>query len=615
MKRMMSLVLVLSFILSLCTFASAEAERRNFEQVNCEKMSEEVLSFVETAEDEDILDVYVIVRDIDEDEVMEAFAVRYPDEYAEYMKACEADIPPEIIAGDREKLEEELLRDNLNKNIDGDLLQAGIEKKREVFREFYNERNEGILNKYIEDDQVIYCGHYAPMVIVHARKQQILEIVKDDLVVGIDQFVDCEMVSCLSTAYQTTKIAYLRDTCGNTGSTVKIGLLEGEYGVPILANPELSSASIAIYPASTNVENEHATRTATILVGSYSGVAPAANLYCRAIGLISEYYEAVEYLLDQGVNIINFSGGRTGIGIYSNEDRWTDHIARQHDVHFVVSAGNEDEMGLHIVTPAMAYNAITVGSYNTHYTATDSDDELSTFSNWIKSETDKAEKPNLIAPGESLYFPYVATDSGTSYAAPMVAGTIADLCSYNYALKVKQTAIGAIMAASSTLKIDGSLGTGYYGDSFAGGSGNYRVENNPQIHQKEGAGKLNAKASRYIVTTAQWWGTTVSASSFPYTQTVYIDSSSNSLTRVALFWLKRNSLSDHYLPIYYDDYDLSNLNLQIVGPNGNVVASSTTSYSNYEIVQFVPAVTGNYTIKVIRVSGTSPLENIGLAVY
>ena len=180
---------------------------------------------------------------------------------------------------------------------------------------------------------------------------------------------------------------------------------------------------------------------------------------------------------------------------------------------------------------------------------------------------------------------------------------------------MKQTAIGAILEASSTLKIDGSLGAGIYGDSFAGGSGNFRVDNNPQIHQKEGAGKLNAKAARYIVTTAQWWGTTVGASDFPYTQTVYIDSSSNSLTRVALFWLKRNSLSNHTFPTFYDDYDLSNLNLQIIGPNGNVVASSTTSYSNFEIVQFVPTVTGNYTLKVIRVSGTSALENIGLAVY
>ena len=119
----------------------------------------------------------------------------------------------------------------------------------------------------------------------------------------------------------------------------------------------------------------------------------------------------------------------------------------------------------------------------------------------------------------------------------------------------------------------------------------------------------------YMVTTAQWWGTTVNATSLPYTQTFYIDSSSNSLTRIALFWLKRNSLSGTHSSATPTGDAFSNLNLQVLGPNGNVVASSTTQYANFEIVQFVPTVTGNYTIKVVRASGSASKENIGLAIY
>ncbi len=616
MKKLLSCILIICFILSLCTFANAESSPDRFETPSFDKMSEDVLAFIETAEDDDILDVYVIFEDVDEDTVMQAFAMRYPEEYAEYMKACECDVPPEIIAGDEAKLGEEVLRDDLNKDFDGELLQAGIEKKREVFREFYTEKNEGILYKFVPENQVMYCGKYAPMAIVRATKQQLIALAEESPVLGLDIFEDKEAVCCYSIAYQTTNIIYLRDTCGNSGSTVKIGQLEAQKGIPDTTDSELSSATI-YRDTTTGVVHPHATTIAKILVGNHAGVSPSATLYCRGFQTQSQYYGAVEYLLNQGVNVINYSGG-TEIGAsYSYPEIWTDHIARQHDVHFVVAAGNYtgSDYGYQIYSPGMAYNAITVGSYFTHFSDTNTDDTMWADSCWERSGI-IAEKPNLIAPGEHVIIPGDPPDwhSGTSISTPMVAGTIADLCSYYYPLKVKQTAIGAIMAASCTYKIDGQQGQGIYGDSFSNNS--YRVENNPQINKKEGAGKLNAKAARYIVTTAQWWGTTVNASNLPYSQTVYIDSSSNSLIRVALFWLRRISISGtHDQNSTLNGENFSNLNLQVLGPNGNIVASSTTSYSNFEIVQFAPTITGNYTIKVSRASGTSTLENIGLAVY
>ena len=46
MKRLVSLTLVLSFVLTFCTFASVEAFRGKNRQGNYEKMSEEVLFFM-----------------------------------------------------------------------------------------------------------------------------------------------------------------------------------------------------------------------------------------------------------------------------------------------------------------------------------------------------------------------------------------------------------------------------------------------------------------------------------------------------------------------------------------------------------------------------------------
>ena len=617
MKRLVSIVLALSFILSFCTYASASVVREDSRQCDYGKMSEEVIAFFEAAEDEDVIDVYVIIEDVDEDEVMATFAERYPDEYAEYMKAYEADVPPEIIAGDKAKMEEEILRDDLNNNIDGDLLQAGIEKKREVFREFYNEKNGEIIKKLFTDDQVIFCSEYAPMAIVHATKLQLLSMLENDAVLRLEKYADLKFVTCLSTAYQTTNITYLRDTCGNTGNNVKIGQIE--LDVPDITDSDLSSATIYRYP-STATTDDHPTQVAKILVGTNYGVAPSATLY--SYGMVndseSQFYVGVEYLLSQGVNVINCSGGFFHYGYYSVASQWTDHLAIQHDVHFVACAGNLESYNpaKFVLDPAMGYNVIAVGGYYSNGTVKNTDDGLSSFScteeDWV-GHGPRAEKPNLIAPAESLSIPgWSGTQSGTSYAAPMVTGVIADLCSYNYTLKVKQTAIGAIMEAGCIYKIYGVQGNGIRGDKF---TSYYRVDSMEQISNEEGAGKLDAKASRYMVTTAQWGGTTVNATSLPYTQTFYIDSSSNSLTRIALFWLKRNSLSGTHSSATPTGDAFSNLNLQVLGPNGNVVASSTTQYANFEIVQFVPTVTGNYTIKVVRASGSASKENIGLAIY
>lgn len=422
---------------------------------------------------------------------------------------------------------------------------------------------------------------------------------------------------CLSTAYQTTNITYLRDTCGNAGNTVKIGQIE--LGVPNISNADLTSATIYRYP-STATADDHPTQVAQILVGTNSGVAPAATLYSYGMtsDSTSQYYTGMEYLLSQGVNVINCSGGFLHDGYYTVISEWTDHIARQHDVHVVAAAGNKASNNplMFVWDPAMGYNVIAVGAYSTQDTDTDTDDYICYFScteeRWY-TYGPRPEKPNLLAPGGSLTISgWNTAISGTSFSAPMVTGIVADLCSYYYPLKLKQTAIGAILEAACIFKIHGTQSLPVRGDTFSSWT---RVNSMEQISNMEGAGKIDAKAARYMVTTAQWWGTTVNSTDLPYTQTVYIDSTTNTLNRVALFWLKRNSLSGTHSSATPTGDPFSNLDLQVLDPNGSVVGSSTTDYGNFEIVQFVPTVTGYYSIKVTRTSGSASKENIGIAVY
>jgi len=237
-----------------------------------------------------------------------------------------------------------------------------------------------------------------------------------------------------------------------------------------------------------------------------------------------------------------------------------------------------------------------------------SDDILWSGSNYEETSGGaRPEKPNLVAPGVHIFpwgsNPQMDMGTGTSFSAPQVTGTIAQLCSYQSALKVKQTTIGAILLASSARKVQGALGTGDIGDYF--NTLVPRVQNNPQLSDKEGVGKLDSRYARGIVSYNHCWSYTISSSSFPYSKLVYINASTNSLTRIAIFWLKRNA------------YSLSDLDLAIKDPNGNAIptAISTLNNNNYEIVQFIPSISGNYSIIITRSSGSSDKDFIGIAVW
>ena len=95
-----------------------------------------------------------------------------------------------------------------------------------------------------------------------------------------------------------------------------------------------------------------------------------------------------------------------------------------------------------------------------------------------------------------------------------------------------------------------------------------------------------------------------------------IDASGTALTRISIFWLKKNSISGTgHTPGTVNQISFSNLDLQVFDPNGNSVGTSSTINANFEIVQFVPTVSGQYKIKITRQSGTADKEIIGIALW
>lgn len=191
----------------------------------------------------------------------------------------------------------------------------------------------------------------------------------------------------------------------------------------------------------------HGTHVASIIAGSgeasggvYRGVAPGAHLLngrvlnAQGQGETSWVIDAMEWAASNGADIINMS-----LGVRGEYTDGTDpgamavnSISERYGTLVVIAAGNEGSyMPGTVTTPGTADRALTVG-------AVDDNDAIASFSSIGPRFGDGAVKPDVVAPGTDIIaaraagtnppFPvddYYTFDSGTSMAAPHVAGAAA----------------------------------------------------------------------------------------------------------------------------------------------------------------------------------------------
>lgn len=617
MKKTKHVALIMSVIMLMLIFGSNAVLAKDAEAARTaafeEKASDELKEKMGGLANSDSISVEVSVTGVDEDAVMQEFYDKYPELFEEYYKAKETD-----------------------EDVDGDVLQQAIEQKREIFAQHYSNSNGAILKKIALEDEVTFVSQYSPLAILETTVGRVSELAVSPQVTSISYHEENpEVQEFFVNANTEARTKYNRDTIGLKGTGVKIGLIDN--GVPSSTNAYLASADITYYNYAQTEKNTHSKVIAVMLVGQGNkGIVPNAKLYAcgrkKIGGGTYNFYTLVEWLLSKGVNVISCSIGTLSGSYKGNKGAiWIDHIAVQHDVHFVVAAGNVQTTNLNntcVMDYGMAYNAITVGAYdekdttNINTPSNNSDDTMYTYSCYKESDRTKGNpycnKPNIVAPGVGIE---ILDDvyKGTSVATPIVAGAIAQLCSYKAAFKTKQTAVSAILMASAALKVDEKNNSGKVGDDFktgniTGSEPHRHLASNTQISNREGAGKLNAQMAYNVAKSGNYWSYTKTGSTF--TQNISVSLTSGKVTRIALFWLKRVILSSGHGQVDGNtpNIALSKLELRVYDSNNKLVKYSNVDNCNYQIVQFTPASTGKYTIKITKKSGAEK-DHFGVALW
>ncbi|MGC4940554.1 S8 family serine peptidase [Kribbella sp. DT2] len=229
---------------------------------------------------------------------------------------------------------------------------------------------------------------------------------------------------------------------GATGAGVRVAVLDS--GVDT-THPDLAPRIVATqsFVAGEDVvdRNGHGTHTASTVAGTGAasdgkekGVAPGADLVVGKVlgdsgsGPISGIIAGMEWAArTEHAKVINMS---LGTAAWHTQDdplsQAVNQLSAETGALFVIAAGNSGNTPYAVSAPGTADSALTVG-------AVDSSDQLAGFSSVGPRMFDDGLKPDLTAPGVDILAArsqqmndggegYYRSDSGTSMAAPHVAG-------------------------------------------------------------------------------------------------------------------------------------------------------------------------------------------------
>ncbi|MBQ8860471.1 MAG: S8 family serine peptidase [Ruminococcus sp.] len=271
---------------------------------------------------------------------------------------------------------------------------------------------------------------------------------------------------------------------------------------------------------------------------------------------------------------------------YGDIAKWYDHIAIQHNIHFILSSGNEGSLGVPTNT---SYNAIVVGNCN-------NDGVIASNSSYI-SEGNVNYKPDIVAPGVDIRTPF-DTDSGTLFAAPMVTSAVIQLSQASPILAANPTLMKSLLLSSSTIT------------SSMQSEPMYSVVSSDAIalSRQYGAGRLSlTKAYESFVTKGNYITSSFSSNSTGAIFSRNITRAANKTLRFCLTWDKYNTVNGEHTGNNVNSPALDNLSLSVVTPSG-ITYTSNYLYDNKQVITFEATESGYYSIRVYR-EGTANSNN------
>ena len=419
-----------------------------------------------------------------------------------------------------------------------------------------------------------------------------------------------------STSYVDTLNA---DSTGYQATNQKVCVIERDQ-------PPTPNGLDLVMQQCVNPTSDHS-RCVVGVIGSSdapNGTARASDKYVAAYNCSGDSSVAIAWCgTTAAADVWNFSNSCT-----TGTNRLLDYWVKASPFPLITVAAGNDNMtsqvgcpnacgaGAAAVTSCTGFNVLNVGGSNDCGDATRSNDLIYCKNSDLNPASTDRELLHLVAPAQDITAESLTCGSGTSFAAPMVAGIAAQLIDKNSAVADWPEVMRSILMTSATENVDG-----------------VRLDLLDAVDDRDGAGEVDAEVAVGLAAATckvngnnnpselgHDYGTITAAGTpagqFYSEQYRALTSSQSKRIRVVLSWDGTANCTDSADSTTCGATSLdADFDLEVFDGDGIQKGISNTTDNSYEFVEFEPDPDQTYTIKIKVWSWTATQTYFGLSWY